>query len=279
KHDAIAQKLAKMAAQTFAIEAMVRYTSSLVDLDKKNDIRIEAAMAKLWGTERGWDIVDDTMQIRGGRGYETAQSLEARGEPGIPVERMMRDCRINTIFEGSTEIMRLFIAREALDPHLKIGGPVLNTTLPTEVRLKAAVQAAGRYALWYPRLWIPFLTCGSDDVARPFRREARRIRNDSRRLARRLFHAMLRHGPKLDKKQVLLGRFVDAGAELYAQTACLAWAGELIKKGEAGDAARLVETVKHFCQLSQATVKELFREVGRNSDSGGYQLARKLIHD
>ena len=74
---------------------------------------------------------------------------------------MVRDCRINTIFEGSSEIMRLMIAREALDPHLNMGGPVLNTRLPGKARLAAAVKSAGFYALWYPMLWAPALTPGA----------------------------------------------------------------------------------------------------------------------
>src|SRR6516164_5425534 len=95
KHAAIADKIARMAANTFAMEAMTRLAASRVDRDKHADVRLEAAMCKLWGTERAWEIVNDTMQIRGGRGYETAESLKSRGEEPIPVERFLRDCRIN----------------------------------------------------------------------------------------------------------------------------------------------------------------------------------------
>jgi hypothetical protein len=276
KHDAIAQKLAKMAAETFAMEAMVLYTSALVDRDKKNDIRIEAAFSKMWGTERGWDIVDDTMQIRGGRGYETAPSLKARGEEGIAIERMLRDSRINTIFEGSSEIMRLMIAREALDPHLNLGGPVLNSKLPMKVRAKAALKSAWEYAFWYPRLWIPAFTAGA--IVEPaFRSDLRKVRNLSKKLGRSLFHAMLRYGPKLDKKQVLLGRFVDIGAELFAMTASISRATHLIESGKAKDRGEMTALVRYFCKLSRLKAGKLFAEVRRNADGEGYGVARSLI--
>jgi len=143
KHGAIAEKLARIAAEIFAMESMVLFSASIVDRDKDADVRLEAALSKLWATERTWEIANDTMQIRGGRGYETAQSLKARGEDPVPLERFLRDCRINLIFEGSSEIMRLFIAREALDSHLKIGAPMLNSQLSASERLKSAVHAAG----------------------------------------------------------------------------------------------------------------------------------------
>jgi hypothetical protein len=157
RHAAVADKIARMAANTFAMEAMTLLAASRVDRDKHADVRLEAAMCKLWGTETAWEIVNDTMQIRGGRGYETAASLQARGEAPIPVERFLRDSRINTIFEGSSEIMRLFIAREMLDAHLKVSAAVLNSQLPWPRRLRAAAKAALFYSAWYPRQWLPFI--------------------------------------------------------------------------------------------------------------------------
>lgn len=270
KHAAIADKLARMAADTFALEAMTFAVSGMVDAAKKNgntaDIRIEAAMAKLWGTEAAWRIVDDTMQIRGGRGYETAASLKARGEVPVPVERWMRDCRINTIFEGSSEIMRLFIAREALDPHLKIGAPVFNTTLSKKARLTAALRSGWFYARWYPKQWLP--VAGD--------KHKRGIAKASHRLARTMFHAMLRFGPKLDKQQVLLGRFVDIGTELFAMSAVVSYADYLIKKGER-KADDITPVVDYFVRKGQRQIGEWFRAARSNDDAVGYKLAQEMM--
>lgn len=276
RHGAIADKLARMAANTLAMEAMTLAVAGTVDGDKKADIRIEAAMAKLWGTERGWEIVNDTMQIRGGRGYETAASLKARGEKPVPVERWLRDSRINTIFEGSSEIMRLFIAREALDPHLKVGAAVFNTSLPRAERLRAAMRAALYYARWYPCQWIPRPGSHVRDVHPKLRRHARRCHRRSRRLARTLFHAMLRHGPKLDKQQILLGRFVDIGTEIYATMATMAYVSARVRQ-DPSQAEELLPRADYFGELAALRMRRLFDEIRHHADKQGYRLAKALL--
>src|SRR3954470_6360719 len=139
EHDPVAQKLAFIAGSAFGLEAVLDVSSRLAD-DKRNDIRIEAALAKLYASELGWDAVDELIQVRGGRGYETADSLQRRGEKPIPVEQLMRDMRINRIFEGSTEIMHLLIAREAVDQNLHVAGDILESETGPQDKAKAALK-------------------------------------------------------------------------------------------------------------------------------------------
>lgn len=275
KHAFIADKLARMAADTFAMESMTLYAASLVDQDKHADVRLEAALGKLWGTETAWRIVNDTMQIRGGRGYETADSLRSRGEEAEPVERFLRDSRINTIFEGSSEIMRLFIAREALDPHLKVAGAMFNTRLSMMARLGTTAKAGMFYARWYPMLFMPRVINvrgANSNVDARLSRHLRFVERRSRKLARSLFHAMARLGPKMEREQLLLGRLVDIAAELFAMTATCARASSLADEAN-------VSLADYFCRTGRLRVANLFRELGRNEDRRGYRLAQKLLLD
>jgi len=274
KHDAVAQMLGGMTADAFAIESMAELSSALAD-QAKNDIRLEAAIAKLWTTEIGWRIIDDLLQIRGGRGYETADSLAARGEVPIAVERMMRDFRINRIFEGSSEIMRLFIAREAVDTHLKVAGDLIKPGISTGQKIGAMARAGAWYAGWLPKRFV-----GSGQLPTSygeFGRNAKHVRyieRSSRKLARTMFYAMGKYQAKLEKKGHLLGRFVDIGAELYAMS-CACVRAQDMKDGENGREAVLLADL--FCRRSRLRVEQLFNAVHDNADDPTYKVAQDVL--
>ena len=275
QHAAVAEKIRRIAAHAFAMEAMLITTSRLVDRDKKADIRLEASMCKMWGTEKAWLCLDDLMQLRGGRGYETVESLKARGEKPYPVERLMRDNRVSMIFEGSSEIMRLFIMREALDPHLKIAGIALNSERPWGERIKSAFAAAGFYAWWYPRQWLPFGGGAPTDMHPRLGGYMREVGSLSRRMARTLFHQMVKFGPKLEKRQVLLGRIADIGTDLFAIAAACIFAQKLITDGQAAD--KVLMLVDDFHAQAMVRIKQNFAGVGDNADQHGYELAQQVI--
>ena len=270
KHDAIAQKIARLTANTFAMES-VAYLSTALYERGGTDIRLEAAIAKMFNTELAWRSVDDVLQIRGGRGYETADSLRARGETPLPVERAMRDSRINLIFEGSSEIMRLFIAREAVDEHFSIAFPIVAPESSFSTRVKAAIKAAPFYLTWYPARWIPsFRRYSEFGKLAPHLRYAARA---TERLGRALFHAMVRFGPKLEKRQMVLFRAVDIGAELYAMSASIARAQMLAKQGNKG--ARDLADV--FCRESRDRIEASFRALYGKHDRALYKLAQAVV--
>ena len=272
KHDAVAQKIGLMAANTFALEAVADMCSLLADKGGY-DIRLEAAIAKLYNSERAWRIIDDTVQIRGGRGYETADSLRKRGEHAWPVERIMRDFRINLIFEGSSEIMHLFIAREAVDRHFKVAGKLIDPHVPVGAKIPALFKTGAYYAAWYPSRYLAvpsFLKFGDFGS---LAKHVRFVDRMSRKLARTTFHAMVRFGPKLEQRQMVLFRLVDIGAELFAMATVCARAEMLRRKGQ----AEAVELAELFCVDARRRVRAIFRRVFDNDDVSTYRVAKQVL--
>jgi len=274
KHDAIAQKIGRMAADTFAMNSMVEITSLMADAHTF-DIRLEAAIAKLWNTERAYELANDCLQIRGGRGYETHDSLKARGEMPLPVERMVRDLRINTIFEGSSEIMRLFIAREAVDTHLKVAGDFVNPKAPTGARLGGAARAALHYAWWFPTRFFGWGWWPRHARYGPLAGHVRFADRAARRLARSLFYAMMRFGPGLEKRQAVLGRLVDVGAELLTMAATCVRARQRVEEDPSDRTP--FELADVFCRHARRRVERSFAELFHNDDVATYKLARGVL--
>ncbi|MBI1977765.1 MAG: acyl-CoA dehydrogenase, partial [Candidatus Omnitrophica bacterium] len=274
-HEAIAAKIAQMTSTTFAMDSVGWLSAAFAD-KKELDIRLEAAMAKLFCTEACWRIVDATVQIRGGRGYETADSLRARGEEGIAVERVMRDSRINTIIEGTSQIMRLFIAREALDPHAKRIFTLLNPHIGLFMKLKTLGAMILFYAWWYPKQWLPF---GDFKAASRFplklRRHVRFVNQASRKLARELFHAMMWFQQGLEKKQRLLGRVVNIGTDLFAMAASCSKAALLVSRNPSDQGS--VELASLFCRDAERRVRGHLRTLFKNDDTYAYGIARKVL--
>ena len=270
QHEAIATKVAFIAATTYGLEAMLTLSCLLAD-DERNDIRIEAALVKLYASEMAWRMADETLQIRGGRGYETADSLAARGERPTPIEQVMRDLRINRVFEGSTEIMHLFVAREAVDAHLAAAGDIIDPDATLSRKARAGVKAGGFYARW-----LPTLAVGKGQLPRgyaefgPLAKHLRYVERASRRLARDTFYGMARWQGRMERKQAFLGRVVDIGAELFAMSAACTRA-----RTEGSTEGR--ELADLFCQQARVRIDALFTALWDNTDSDDAAAARKVL--
>ncbi|MGA5518725.1 acyl-CoA dehydrogenase family protein [Streptomyces pseudogriseolus] len=273
-HEAVGSKIAFIAATTFALEAVVDLSSQMADEDR-NDIRIEAALAKLYGSEMAWLMADELVQIRGGRGFETADSLRARGERAVPAEQMLRDLRINRIFEGSTEIMHLLIAREAVDAHLSVAGDLIDPDKSLGDKARAGASAGAFYARWLPKLvagpgQLPG-TYGEFKHGIDLSPHLRYVERTSRKLARSTFYAMSRWQGRMETKQGFLGRIVDIGAELFAMSAACVRAELLRDRGDHGrEAYQLADA---FCRQARLRVEELFGRLWSNTDD----LDRKVV--
>jgi alkylation response protein AidB-like acyl-CoA dehydrogenase len=270
EHEAVSSKIAFIAATSYALEAMLDLSSSLAD-EERGDIRIEAALAKLYASEMGFLIADELVQIRGGRGYETAESLAARGERGVPVEQLARDMRINRIFEGSSEIMRLLIAREAVDAHLSVAGDIIDPEADLPRKAAAVRKAGGFYAKW-----LPTLVTGAGQRPGAYAefgslaKHLRYVERTSRKLARSVFYAAGRWQGKLERKQGFLGRMVDIGAELFAMSA-------VCVRAKADDRPEAYELAEAFCAQAQVRITELFERMWHNTDDLDAKLAKQVL--
>ena len=273
-HEASREKIAYIASSTFAIEAITWLCCSFAEKEVV-DIRIEAAMAKLFCTESLWKIVDMTLQLRGGRGYEKGRSLKARGEVPYPIERIMRDCRVNTILEGSSEIMRLFLAREAMDSHLKKAADLLNPKASLKEKTASLLKMASFYSTWYPKQLVGSFISSSYKEMGPLEKHFKFIEKESHRLSRKIFINMAKYQQHLEKKQMILSRLMDIGTDLFAMAATSSYALSLKDTDDKGDSP--IKLADYFCQIARRRIKENFQALKCNDDKSANILAKDVI--
>ena len=275
RHEAVAHKIADMAATAFAMEALVEIATQMSDRGGA-DIRLEAAAAKEWNSTRGWEIVDDLMQIRGGRGYETEASLEGRGETPIPVERLMRDFRINRIFEGSSEIMHLFMAREAVDKHLEVAGALVEPKSTLSRKLAALPKIAAFYSWWYPTRFFGWGHWPRFSEFGVLAKHVQFVDRRSRKLSRSSFHGMALYQAGLQNKQAFLFRLVDIVNDLFAIAASCARAQALVRAGRP-EAREAVELADLFSRGASRRIDAAFKALWSNDDVRKYGVAKRVL--
>jgi alkylation response protein AidB-like acyl-CoA dehydrogenase len=265
EHEAVAARLAGMAADLYAVESLTWLTSALADRNAA-DLQLEAALARLFCSGALWRGTDAALQVRGGRGFETAPSLAGRGEVPMPMERLLRDARGSLLLEEPAERLRLLIAGDLLAAHLQVAGGAAAAARPDYP------GAAKFYSKWYPRLfWPNFRLDGEVQLPEALRSHLHDLERETRRLARDLFHMLLRHRQTLQRRELVLGRLVDCAVELFAIGAVLSRAASPAAPAESIALADL------FCRQARRRLEILRRELYRNDDDDTSRLAGALL--
>jgi alkylation response protein AidB-like acyl-CoA dehydrogenase len=272
QHEPGADKLSKITAGAFAMSAFSDYCAALSDKGEQ-DMRMEAAAAKMFNTELLWDVVDTVVQLRGGRGYETKASLMARGEAPVPMERALRDSRINRIVEGTTDIMHLFLAREALDWHLKNAAPLFSSRTSMGEKFSTVLKCAKLYTPWLLKLMIPSSSRSFDKFHPKLKKYLRKIDSRSKKLARTMFWKMLVLGPKLETRQLTLSRLVDIGTELTVMGLVTSRVQSQLNSSRNDN----FNTALYWLHSSMIRVDGMFKEIGKNSDAQARALSKELM--
>ncbi len=197
----------------------------------------------------------------------------------MPAEQMLRDLRINRIFEGSTEIMHLLIAREAVDAHLSVAGDLIDPDKTLGDKARAGAKAGGFYARWLPKLvagpgQLPTSYGEFGELAVHLRYAERA----SRRLARSTFYAMSRWQGRMETKQGFLGRVVDIGAELFAMSAACVRAEMLRARADQdAEGKAAYQLADAFCRQARIRVEQLFDLLWTNTDTLDRQVVTAVM--
>ena len=267
-------RVGRMAASLFAMEALASTLWRMAD-HHRYDVRIEAAITKIFCSETTIQFLKDAQTIFGGMGYETADSKRVRGEPAFGIEQLVRDAEMYRIGEGATDILRPFVAREAVDMHLERVRKYFDENMTTAWRLREIARLIVFYVPWYIRRWIPRPLPSHTLFQRPdVRSPLLFVERASRRLARAVFYAMLWQRQVLRDDQGRQNRIELAGEDLMliAVTSLYAEA----QQRTAGQ-AEVTDLAQHVCNQAKSRVKRHIRELIVNHDTPLTSLGTKAL--
>lgn len=264
--------LAKGAANTLAAEAMVYFASLRVD--NGLDARLEAAVCKVFSSERGWETIDDMMQLRGGRGYETAASLAKRGEPALPLERIWRDFRVNRVFEGASEILILWLLREGSDEYKKRGEVFFG---PGNWWKKFTTAMGFAWSILKLQKRQPIPDKVLERIDPRLHAHLYFVEKHIRKLALSMILISAKYREKLIHKQLIFKRLFWIASELYAMSAICFYACPKRPEGYEITDERNLDLADYYCKEAQARIKIALQSLNQNSDSEARAVAKRML--
>ena len=263
-------RMGRMAADLFAMESLAHLVWRLAD-QKRFDIRIEAAIAKLFCSERTISFLKDAQILFGGMGYETADSKRRRGEPAFGIEQLVRDAEMYRIGEGATDILRPYVAREGLNRHLERAHPYLAAT--GWRRLVESLKLLRYYGPWYAAQWMRRPVPGREECRnKSVKTILAWVEKGSRRLARTILYAMVRHREALHDDQGRQNRIEQIGEDLLLMAATALTAERAERTGGRPEAWALADEV---ARQARRRVDQCLRELRSNDDTGVAAVGRQ----
>lgn len=262
----IKQKLGQMVIDCYATEALVTMVGGLIDRGQ-DDYAVEAAISKVFGTEALWRTADQALQIAGGNGFMRE----------YPYERFVRDSRINRIYEGTNEILRLFIALTAMKDvgrELREIGTTLEGVFDDPIKGFGILRD---YAMRRASLATGFGHRALQGVHNRLQEPAVLVLRSTRQLAQGADRILRKHGRKIIGKQFASRRLADIMIDLFALVCVLSRVDSSVKRNGPDAAAREIEILEAFSRQVERRIQENFSRIDDNEDEHIKSLAGHVV--